>query len=163
MRTNPLLALGVLLVVTGCSQQNPRVVTKFNQEASLQGSLPANPLTWKVITSTIDRPGASMSTLFGNDVAVQYARDNASHDYPAGSVLSLVTWKQQEDPRWFGGNIPAAPQSVEFVFVSAADRTMNYAYQEFEGSPLKKISTLATHSPEGRTAYLLSLRAAVMP
>ena len=40
-----------------------------------------------------------MYTLFGNDLAVQYAHTNPQHDYPAGSVLSLVTWSQQEDPR----------------------------------------------------------------
>ena len=83
-----------------------------------------------------------MYTLFGNDLAVQYARKNSQHDYPAGSVLSLVAWNQQEDPRWFGGNLPATPKSVEFVTVGVApDHRPLYSYQDFEGAPFKKVST----------------------
>ena len=105
-----------------------------------------------------------MYTLFGNDLAVQYAHTNPQHDYPAGSVLSLVTWSQQEDPRWFGENIPAAPKSVEFVTVGVTDNHKPvYSYQDYEGAPLKKISAQESPRPEGRTAYLLSQPAAVMP
>src|SRR5271170_8158988 len=101
--------LGAVLVVglTGCSDQlNSRVATKLNQDAMLVGDLPSNPLNGKVIiTSWISKQDSTMSTMFGNDVAVQYARTNAGMMYPAGAVLSVVTWGQQEDPRWFGGNI----------------------------------------------------------
>lgn len=34
--------------------------------------------------------------------------------------LSLVTWKQQEDRRWFGARIPAASKSVELVVAGTA-------------------------------------------
>jgi hypothetical protein len=37
-----------------------------------------------------------MSALYGNDLAIQCARVNAQGTYPAGAVLSLVIWKQQE-------------------------------------------------------------------
>jgi len=105
-----------------------------------------------------------MSTLYGNDVAAQYARSNTQHDYSSGSVLSLVTWNQQEDPRWFGGNIPAAPKSVELVIVgSAPDHHATYAYQKYEGAPLKKVSAQEGLTPNDRAIYLLSQRAAVMP
>ena len=60
-----------------------------------------------------------MSTLYGNDVAVRYARMNPQQDYPAGSVLSLVTWVQREDGHWFGAKIPGPVKSVEFVTVTA--------------------------------------------
>ncbi len=70
----------------------------------------------------------------------------------------------QEDPRRFGGNIPAAPKSVEFVTVgSASDNTPNYAYQSYEGTPLKKVSTQQGLAPGSRTAYLLDQRVSVMP
>jgi len=91
-------------------------------------------------------------------------RIRPQHDYPAGSVLSLVTWSQQEDPRWFGENIPAAPKSVEFVTVGVTDNHKRvYSYQDYEGAPLKKISAQESPRLEGRTAYLLSQPAAVMP
>ncbi len=159
-----LVGMGILLGVMGCSEQNPRVATRLNQDAALAGDLPSNPLQWRVITSAVNEQDSTMYTLFGNDLAVQYARTNSQHDYPAGSVLSLVTWKQQEDPRWFGGKIPAAPKSVEFVTVGAtADHRPSYSYQEYEGAPLKKISAQEGLAPDGRAAYLLSQRAAVMP
>jgi hypothetical protein len=162
-------ALGVAVCsVTGCSDEtNARVVTKINQDAGLTGNLPYNPLAWRVITSWIDKNNSTMSTLFGNDLAVQYARTHAGQDFPAGAVVSLVTWKEQEDPRWFGGKIPAAPQSVEFVIVAAgADRQPSFTWQKYEGAPLKKISPAEEQkgpAPVMRAAFLLSQRAAVMP
>jgi hypothetical protein len=155
--------LGAVLAVglVGCSDKtNPRVVTRLNQDAALVGELPSNPLQGKVITSWADKKDATMSTLFGNDVAVQYARTNAERMYPAGSVLSVVTWSQQEDPRWFGGNIPKSTKSVEFVTVTGPGA---YTYQRYEGSPLKKVARVEGNDPKDRAAFLLAQRAAVMP
>jgi hypothetical protein len=159
------LMAAALLNMTGCSEVNPRVVTRLNESAALVGGLPANPLQWRVITSAINKTQApTMSTLFGNDAAVQCARTNLQHDYPNGAVLALVTWTQQEDPRWFGARIPAAPKSVEFVTVKVgADNRPQYSYEDFEGSPLKKVSAQEGATPGERAAYLLSQRAAVMP
>jgi hypothetical protein len=136
----------------------------FNQGAELTGDLPADPLEWRVITSALNQQNSTMSTLFGNDSAVGYRRTRAQHDYPAGSTLSLVTWTEREDPRWFGARIPATPKSVEFVTVSldAAHRPL-YSYQDFEGSPLKKTQAQESSLPNERAAYLLAQPAAVMP
>jgi len=143
----------------GCSDKtNPRVVTRLNDEAALVGELPSNPLRGKVITSWVNKHDATMSTMFGNDVAVQYARRNAEMRYPAGSVLSVVTWSQQEDPRWFGGSIPQRTKAVEFVRVTGPGA---YSYARYEGSPLKKVEDGV--APNDRAAYVLSQRAAVMP
>ncbi|MGA8500453.1 MAG: cytochrome P460 family protein, partial [Candidatus Sulfotelmatobacter sp.] len=132
--------------------------------ASLVGPLPANPLQWKIITSTIDKADSTMSTLYGNDVAVRYARANSQHNYPAGSVLSLVTWTQREDDRWFGAKIPDRVKSVEFVFVdAAADGRQSYSYQQYEGAPLTMASEQKGFAPNDRATYLLTQRAAVLP
>ena len=89
---------------------------------------------------------------------MQYARTNAEMKYPAGSVLSVVTWSQQEDPRWFGGSIPQKTRAVEFVKVMGPGA---YSYQRYEGSPLKKVEDGV--APNDRASYVLSQRAAVMP
>jgi hypothetical protein len=113
------LTAALSLGLVGCSDRtNPRVETKLNQDAALVGDLPSNPLQGRVITSWINKRDATMSTLYGNDVAVRYARTSAERMYPAGSVLSVVTWSQQEDPRWFGAKIPQKVESVEFVAVT---------------------------------------------
>jgi hypothetical protein len=157
MRANVISVL-LPLVLTGCSQQvNQRVATRLNDDAAIVG-LAANPMQGKVITSWIDKQSGTMSTLFGNDVAAGYARTSAEFRYPTGSVLSAVTWSQAEDPRWFGGSIPAKPQSVEIVTVGGT-----YSYRRFEGSPLKQVAQEDGAAPGERAAYLLSQRAAVMP
>jgi hypothetical protein len=155
--------LGAVMVMglVGCSNEtNPRVVTRLNQDAALTGEMPSNPLQGKVITSWVNKHDATMSTLLGNDIAVQYARTNAEMMYPVGAVLSAVTWSEQEDPRWFGGNIPQRPRAVEFVSVTGPGA---YSYQRYEGSPLKKVADVEGNDPKDRVAYLMAQRAAVMP
>jgi hypothetical protein len=140
------------------------VTASINERAALTASLPWNPLQWNVLTSTVDKQASTMGTLYGNDVAVRYARSNSQLDYPVGSVLSLVTWTQQEDMRWFGAKIPGQVKSVEFVSVTAGlNNQPSYSYEDYEGSPLLRTSALNGRSPGSRAAVLLSLRAAVMP
>jgi hypothetical protein len=78
-------------------------------------------------------------------------------------MLTLVTWQQQEDSRWFGARMPAQTKSVETVSVGLSEGgRASYSYQEYEGSPLLK-TTLGENRANARVAYLLSQRAAVMP
>jgi hypothetical protein len=158
----------VSLSILGCSSHQPRISADFNQGASLAGasaeSLPVNPLRWKVITSEFNKKDSTMSTLYGNELAAGYARTNSQHDYPAGAALSLVTWTQREDGRWFGAKIPDQLRSVEFVTVEAGpDGRPLYSYQKYEGTPLKKLSADQGLTSSNRVAYLLSQRAAVLP
>lgn len=158
------LSAVLCLSILGCTSENPRVATKLNDGAALNGDLPVNPFQWKIITSAANKQDSTMYTLFGNDIAVRYARTHTQRDYPNGSVLSLLTWSQQEDPRWFGGKIPSAPKSVEFVTVGIdSDQKPSYSYQNFEGAPLKKVTSQEAAAPEGRMTYLINQRAAVMP
>jgi len=153
-----------LLSISGCSGHSSAPAPTLNQDAVLVGKLPANPLQWKIITSAIDKADSTMSTLYGNDVAIDYARTHSQHDYPPGSLLSLVTWTQREDPRWFGAKIPDRVNSVEFVTVGAAqDGHISYSYASYVGVPLQKASAQQSAKPNDRTLYLLSQRAAVLP
>lgn len=149
--------MGIALLLTGCSAPNARVVTSLNHMAALYGVVPTDPTTWKVITSGLNPSESTMSTLFGNDTAVEYSRTTTQRNYPPGSVLALVTWSQQEDLRWFGARIPAHPKSVELVAVGPA-----YSYRSYEGAPLRETKTSQRHADE-RIAYFLSQRASVMP
>jgi hypothetical protein len=158
------LALILALTLSGCSGNEPKISAEFNRGASITGNLPTNPLQWRVLSSSIDSAASTMSTLYGNDVAISYGRTSAMHDYPAGAVLALVTWMQTEDHRWFGAKIPAQVKSVEFVTVAeATSGQRSFSYQKFEGTPLRLSSLEQGAVPAGRVAYLLSQRAAVMP
>lgn len=100
--------------------------------------------------------------MFGNAVAIEYSRTSGS-SYPPGSVLSLVTWRQQEDRRWFGANIPAQPSKVEFVTARIAEDTRTtFDCRKFEGVPMRE-TTITAELVKARVAWLLSRHAAVMP
>ena len=164
MKRTYLMGVVLTLSILGCAGDEPKISATFNHSASLTGDLPANPLQWKVITSAVDAANSTMSTLYGDDLAVRYARANLRHNYPDGSVLSLVTWTQREDSRWFGAKIPGEAKSVEFVFVKVSDDgRSSYSYQAYKGKPLKRVSAHESPTPNEREAYLLSQRAAVMP
>jgi hypothetical protein len=154
------LLIVTLIGLAGCSERtNPRVATRVNTDAEPGGEVSLSPLAGKVITSWVNKQDSTMSTLFGNEVAWQYARTNSDMQYPARAVLSVVTWSQQEDTRWFGGNIPQKVKSVEVV--SVVTGSGRYLYQRYEGFPLKRVVQSA--DPNERADYLLSQRAAVMP
>ena len=159
-----MLAPALLLMLIGCSQPNARVITRFNRDAEVSGELPYDPFQWEVIASTLNHNNHTLATVLGNDRAIAYAHKNATHAYPAGSVLSVITWSQEEDPRWFGGNIPGNVRSVEFLEVqSSQDHGGTYLYALYGGSPLRKLASTEEKSPTGRAAYIVVQRAAVMP
>ena len=159
-----LFCVALTLSVAGCASDEPKIAAEFNQGASLHGELPENPLQWRVITSALNKGDSTTSTLYGNDVAVAYARSHSPRDYPSASVLSLVTWTQVGDARWFGAKIPALVKSAEFVTVSAtASGQPSYSYEKYEGTPLRKAAAQDARVSSERVTYLLSQRAAVMP
>lgn len=147
----------------------------YNREASLRDSSVFNPLAWKVITSFVDKNHHTMSILYGNDIAVLAARLNPGPGYPAGSVLSLVTWSRKEDRNWYGGSIPAAIQSIEKVTCEpemlSGSRFSNgglakgvfASYESYAGSPLKKTDGQDSVVILKRIADLVSRRASVLP
>jgi hypothetical protein len=98
-----------------------------------------NPLAWQVIAGVVYPGKWDDIHSYGNDVAVKCPRTRAQHDYPAGSVLSLVTRTQREDPRWFGAKIPGQVKSAEFVTVGAAGNGgPRYAYEAYTSKPLRR-------------------------
>lgn len=150
----------LLILASGCGHRRPSDSDLFNQPAAIAASkLPFNPLSWKIITSSIDTQRHTMSALLGNDLAIRSAR--AGHPgYPDGAVLSLVTWSQREDPHWFGGRIPDGVQTIEFVMVGGKDA--GTSYQRYEGPHLQPARPDAQFASARRDA-ILAERAAVMP
>jgi Cytochrome P460 len=161
-----LITSAALFGCSGPTRVAPLAAT-VNENASLSAAqsstLPANPLQWRIITSSIDPQSSTMSTLYGNDTAIQYARSNTKHDYPAGSRIALVTWTRLDDPRYFGAKIPDHLKSIEFVLVTELPGETKFAYQKFEGTPLAKTASDESANPSPPAQALLNLRAAVLP
>ncbi len=135
-----------------------------NQAAALPASLPFQPLDWRAITMYVDPNSYTLSTLYGNDVAMQSvnAHDNGSQGstYTPGSVLALVTWAQRDDPHWFGARIPALPKSVEFVQLAASGQ-MNQ-YRRFAGKNMAETHLEALETAK-HMSFILNLAAARLP
>lgn len=157
-----LIALIFLSVMAGCTTQKTDKTYSYNQEASLPDTLSFNPLEWKVITSSLNKNDKTMSTLYGNDIAVQNARTGAA--YSAGSILAMVTWSQKEDEHWFGARIPATVRSIEEVrFSSTGGDNMSPAYEQYTGQPLRRNEANDPEKAKHRIAYIVEQRASVMP
>ena len=165
MKRAALLVL-LALAVTGCAPKHKDPAELYNKQAQVPNSLPFDPLQWRVITSGADKPTSTMWTLYGNDAAVDYARASATpYNYPAATVLALVTWSQQDDPHWFGAEIPGPIKSVEFVqFLTEQPNGKTTAgYTVYEGAPLAKAPDADAATQSARIAAISTLRASVMP
>jgi len=151
-------------VFSNCAQQQNSATALINHKASVTGDLPFNPFRWSVITVGVDSLSSTMFTLYGNDVAAEHARSEPQGPYPVGSLLSLVTWTQQEDEHWFGARNPAFLKSVEFVRVEPGGAgDISYLYRIFEGAPLKETTSARINERQQHIDKILSRRAAVMP
>ena len=143
-------------ILAGCSKEK----NLYNESASFSDSTKiANVLEEKVITTMSDKNEKTMSTLYGNDIAAEYARSSSDKHYPAGSELSLVTWFQKEDIHWFGAAIPGKIKSVEIVKYTGNDSN---SYVCYAGNLLTLQEKSVAENME-RTSIITSLKAAVLP
>jgi hypothetical protein len=114
------------------------------------------------LASSVDRSQSTMSTLYGNDIAVEHARSQSLADpYPPGATLSLVTWSQRRDAHWFGGKLPSALRSIETVTAGRPSATPPYAYQRVFAAPEVKGGAQIPDST--RAAFIVAQEPAVMP
>jgi len=127
------LLCGCLLGGVGCEKKQPAATDLYNDAAKVDAGLPYPVLEWRALTTMVDRSAGTTSTLFGNDAAVTASR--VGQPYQAGAVLGLVTWRQKDDPHWFGARIPDAVVDVEFVEYCPGP-VPTPLYRHFAGSPL---------------------------
>ena len=148
MRGRVLVGAMMLVAVCGCGPKKIADADLYNVQAAVGKGLPYPVLEWKAITAVVDRGAGTTATLFGNDAAVGAARAGVA--YPAGAVLGLVTWREREDPHWFGARIPGEVVAVEFVEVgSGKDRA-------FVGRPWREVAGASAGA-------ILGMKAAVAP
>ena len=148
-----LIATAVYLLIVGCkSAKVPTAEDLFNDEAKVR-RLSHGDYGWVPLTVSVDRGAGTTSMLFGNPEAVKDVRSGVS--YQENAALKLVTWRQREDPHWFGGRIPGEVVSVEVVAFGYGGPS----YGRFAGSPLVR---LAGRTPPGRQA-IVGMKVARLP
>lgn len=155
-------SLLTVLCTMGCNYA-PAPRDLFNDGAAIPAGAPIQPLAWRVITSSIDPGHQTMSTLFGNDVAIESARSPNHTDYPAGAVLARVTWSQKEDVHWFGARIPKQFASMEIVRVEqGTGRKPVSNYERLVGLALQPAADTPAEVEVDKDS-ILGQRASVMP
>jgi hypothetical protein len=136
-----------------------------NQAAMFPAGSPFQPLMWQVITMYVDDSERTVSVLFGNEKAIAAINECAATGglplkYAPGSVLALITWRQREDPHWFGARIPGDLQTMETVELGPP--TGQYRYRRYAGAKLlEQLSQSSTQNE--RTQSILKLAPVLLP
>jgi len=149
----------LLLVAIGCKQPNNHA-GELNDAAGLPQALKFDQLGFKVITSMINKKNATMSTLYGNPGALDYSKAKTDSN-AKDMIFALVTWKQQDDERWFGAKIPGQFQSVEMVTSKTNGPEIQTSYKIYKGKEGKWQNDPLTE--KARIKYILAQTASVMP
>ena len=149
----------IILMATACAdhKQTPGA-GQINTDASLPAGFGFSKMGLKVITSTVNKQLGTMSTLYGNDSAKATAEMRNGVCLP-GSVFALITWKQQADKRWIGGNIPGNLVSVE-ILKTKDKQQQTRIYNRFNGSDLK--ADPDTAGQQARVKFILSLKPSII-
>jgi len=84
-------------------------------------NIKADHLEWKVISSFIDPETKTMSTIYGSDATVAKARAGGFKKKDTERAeLSLMSWAQVPDPRWFGAEIPGELKTTQKIKVDSS-------------------------------------------
>jgi hypothetical protein len=90
--------------------------------------------------------------LYGNKAGEYLLQSNDRSQLP-NVALTLVTWRQQDDPHWFGARIPGNLLTVESV---TTDKKLNdnFHYSKFTGKSLTIMRDTAGQS--ARIEFILA-------
>jgi len=154
------ILLPLLVLTAAACKEHPDGTQLINKEASLPEAFNFSKLGLKVISSSINKKLKTMSTIYGNDLALNAAK--AGTPVQAGEVLAMLTWKQKEDEHWFGANIPGDLQTLEMIRTSPdAQKSVKVNYQRYEGKKLTLKQD--TTGNDKNIKYIFEQHPSVMP
>ncbi|SFM89810.1 hypothetical protein SAMN05428949_1216 [Chitinophaga sp. YR627] len=158
MKKIPIFLLATLaLLPAGCSD-SPIIDHQVNTDASFPGNLSFDRKGLKVISTFIDRKQGLVSTLYGNDIALNAAK-SGTQESARGLVMVMATWSQQPNPYWYGNNIPGRLRTVEMV--TSNSQTGKHMYSTCDQKSWQGNSVIP--NSEERIRYILGLKPSVMP
>ena len=149
----------IIAIYCSC-KASPPAEELINGKASFPASFQFDKLGLKVIATLIDKNFHTMSTLYGNSLALEAAK-TGEYKIGNGELFALITWNQQADENWYGANIPAELRSVELLHISASNGQGIFKYQSFKGKNLQPDRD-TLHRNE-RIAYILSQKPTILP
>ncbi|SEB14807.1 cytochrome P460 family protein [Pedobacter hartonius] len=150
----------VLVLLAAACREQPDEKQLINKEASLPEDFNFSKLGLKVLSSSVNEKQNTMSTIYGNDLALNTAK--AGTPVQAGEVLAMITWKQKKDEHWFGAKIPGNLQTVEMIRTSPdAQKSAKVDYQRYEGKKLTLKQD--TTGNDKNIRYIFEQHPSVMP
>jgi hypothetical protein len=159
MRANNIVLSALIILLAACSGTDQEQL--LNTKASLPASFHFNKMNLKVINSSVNPGKSTMSTLYGNNPALDVMKSGKAHQ--GGEVLALVTWRQQEDEHWFGAKIPGSLVAVELIKTTNSTNAgkPNMIYQRYEGSQL--VLNKDTAGKAKSIQYILGQAPSILP
>lgn len=145
-----------IISLTGCNSKNG---LGLNENASVHNfaELSENPLLLNAITTSFQPKDTTMTVLYGNKLAYNYAKVSGDGNYPTGAVLYILTWKFQEDEQWFGANVPKNIKTIERLEILRNGETI---YNNFEYNQIKQTNL---YSNQKRINHIRKIKMAVSP
>jgi hypothetical protein len=160
MKTNIILLASLAFLLAACTD-NTNTVSLVNEKAAIPASYHFSQKGLKVVASFINKKQHTMSTLYGNDLALQTAKSGDTNKVP-GEAFILVTWNQQDDDHWFGAKIPSDLKTIEVVKTGGADQnSADVTYNCYEGKALR-LNTDTTHNQD-RIKYIFDQKPSILP
>ena len=152
MKTNILLFFATCVILSACDDKQGPVLAPETifEEPGLH-----------VITSFSNKKSGTISTLYGNELALNAAMSNGKNHIP-GEVFKLVTWDLNANPHWFGGEINGAIRAVETVKVMPLKNnsiSVNYEIEKNNRTVLEKYIS----DKEERINFIFDQKASVFP
>lgn len=133
-----------------------------NQSASLPEKFNFEAMKLTTITTFINTQNHTTSTLYGNENACAAILNPDSINNNNHKTLVCITWKQQDDPNWFGAKIPGQLASIETLTTDTHFKdTLNIYYKFLPGGHSEKNTPIPDANK--RIKAILALRPAVMP
>jgi hypothetical protein len=145
-----------MTLIFSCNS-SPDLGEQTNSKASLPGGIHFKGRGLKVMNTLINKKNGTMSTLYGNDIALISAMSGSQRPAP-GMELVLVTWAQQPNSYWYGNNIPGRLLSLETVRTPTESKI---SYSLFEGQSPPRNQYRATG--KNRISFILNQKPSVLP
>lgn len=159
MKLITIISASSLFLLTACSN-NTNTADLLNQKATIPASYNFSQKGLKVIASFINKKEHTMSTLYGNELALKVTQSGGNK--VSGEEFTLVTWNQQDDDHWFGAKIPSNLKSIEVVkTVPVNQNSIAVNYNCYEGQTLT-LSTDTAHNQQ-RIKYIFDQKPSVLP
>jgi hypothetical protein len=160
MKTNIILLASLAFLLAACTD-NTNIASLVNEKAAIPASYNFSQKGLKVVASFINKKQHTMSTLYGNELALQAVKSGNTNKV-SGEEFTLVTWNQQDDDHWFGAKTPSDLKTIEVVKTSGANQhSTAIAYNCYEGKALTP-STDTTHNQD-RIKYIFDQKPSILP